>query len=384
MATPDDVRWMRRALRLAARGFTPPNPMVGCVLVKAGRIVGEGFHRMAGEPHAEVMALRAAGEAARGATAYVSLEPCRHYGRTPPCTAALIGAGVARVVAAVEDPNPLVAGQGLEDLRRAGIAVQTGLLTEPAAELNAAFFHYQRTGRPLVVLKAAMTLDGKIATRTGDSRWITGSRARAYVHRLRAQSGAVLVGIGTVLADDPLLTARLRGVSRQPLRIVLDTNLRIPLTSRLAVTARVSPVIVAAGTSAGADRVAAVEQLGIEVLRLPDCGGRVALGPLLETLGRRGIISVLVEGGGAIHASFLEGRFAHRLLWFISPKVVGGRDAITPVEGSGAASLSDALPLDRLTARRLGPDFMIECGPVYPPEGMPCDDSLQPSSPSSS
>lgn len=361
----EDMRWMRRALRLAARGYTPPNPMVGCVLVKDGAVVGEGYHLRAGGPHAEVVALEAAGERARGATAYVSLEPCSHSGRTPPCAPALVAAGVARVVAAALDPNPRVSGKGIAILQEAGIAVQVGLLEEEARRLNAAFFHYQTTGRPFVLLKAAMTLDGKIATRTGDSRWITGPRARRHVHRLRAQSGAVLCGIGTALADDPLLTARLPGVPRQPLRVVLDTHLRLPLTSRLVATAREVPTLIAAGKTPDRCRRMALENCGIEVICLPtNAAGRIALPELLAELGRREVISVLVEGGSQINAAFLEGGHVHRLLWFIAPKLIGGRDAPTPVAGTGAALMADAVSLSPFRVRRFGPDLLLESAPL--------------------
>jgi len=371
----EDARWMRRALRLAARGFTPPNPMVGCVLVKNGAVVGEGFHPYAGAPHAEIYALQAAGAQARGATAYVTLEPCSHFGRTPPCAPALLAAGVARVVAAVADPNPKVAGQGLALLRGAGVEVTVGVLEEAARRLNEAFFHYQRTGRPFVILKAAMTLDGKIATRTGDSRWITSERARRYVHRLRAQCGAVLCGIGTALADDPLLTARLPGVPRQPLRVILDTHLRLPVTSRLAATARDVPTLIAAGKNAQKCRAMALESCGIVVKYLStDANGRIALPELLDELGRREIVSVLVEGGSKVHASFLEGRHAHRLLWFLAPKLVGGRDAPTPVEGAGVADMADALSLSPFRVRRYGPDLLLESAPLYDPSGETCND----------
>jgi diaminohydroxyphosphoribosylaminopyrimidine deaminase/5-amino-6-(5-phosphoribosylamino)uracil reductase len=363
---PEDARWMRRALRLAARGYTPPNPMVGCVLVKDGTVVGEGWHPYAGALHAEAFALQSAGEKARGATAYVSLEPCVHFGRTPPCSRALIAAGVARVVAAVTDPNPQVAGQGLAALREAEIAAEVGLLESEARRLNEAFFHFHATGKPFVTLKAAMTLDGKIATRTGDSKWITGARARRYVHRLRAQSGAVLCGVGTVLADDPLLTARLPGMPRQPLRIVLDTHLRTPPDSKLVATARETPVLVATGEAADRKKAALLEAQGVEILRLPaDINEQVSLDCLLEEMGRREIISLLVEGGGRTHAAFLEGRHAHRLLWFVAPKLIGGRDAPTSVEGDGAAAMADAVTLTEVRVRRCGPDILIDCVPFY-------------------
>jgi diaminohydroxyphosphoribosylaminopyrimidine deaminase/5-amino-6-(5-phosphoribosylamino)uracil reductase len=357
---------MRRALRLAERGFTPPNPMVGCVLVKDGQVVGEGFHPYAGAPHAEVFALRAAGARARGATAYVSLEPCCHYGRTPPCVQALIEAGVARVVAAVTDPNPQVCGRGLALLREAGITAEVGVLEEEARRLNAAFFHFQKTRRPYITLKAAMTLDGKIATRTGDSRWITGEAARRYVHRLRAQSGAVLCGIGTVLADDPMLTARLKPEApRQPLRIVLDPSLRLPLTAKLVTTARQTPTLLVTAKQADPAKIENLYKYGVDILYVDtDTKGELALESLLAELGRREIISILVEGGGNTHAALLAGRYAHRLLWFIAPKLIGGRCAPTPIEGEGAQRMADAMALAPFHVRRFGSDIMLETFPI--------------------
>jgi diaminohydroxyphosphoribosylaminopyrimidine deaminase / 5-amino-6-(5-phosphoribosylamino)uracil reductase len=359
-----DARWMRRAIALARRGQTPPNPMVGCVIVANGVVVGEGWHRLAGTPHAEAVALAMAGEAARGATAYVALEPCAHYGRTPPCADALIAAGVRRVVVPLIDPNPRVSGKGVDRLRAAGIAVEVGLRADEARELNAAFFHFQATGLPYVTLKAAMTLDGKIATRTGDSRWITGETARRYAHRERARSGAVLCGIGTVLADDPLLTARAPGTLRQPLRVVLDTSARMPLSSKLATTATESPVLVFVGDRADPDRVAKLADMQIEVQRVPtDNADRVSVRAVLAELGRRGIISVLIEGGGAVHASFLAERQAHRLLWFLAPRIVGGIAAPTPVEGHGMRTIAESVWLAAFRVRRLGGDLLIETRP---------------------
>ncbi|HZT43533.1 MAG TPA: bifunctional diaminohydroxyphosphoribosylaminopyrimidine deaminase/5-amino-6-(5-phosphoribosylamino)uracil reductase RibD [Chthonomonadaceae bacterium] len=363
----EDARWMRRALRLAARGLTHPNPMVGCVIVREGAVVGEGYHPAAGQPHAEVFALEQAGERARGATAYVTLEPCCHWGRTPPCTDALIHAGVGRVVAATSDPDPRVQGRGLAALRAAGIETSIGLEEGPARQLNEAFFHFHTTGTPFVTLKAAMTLDGKIATRTGDSRWITGEAARRYVHRLRAQSGAVLVGIGTLLADDPQLTARLPGrkPARQPLRIVVDSQLRTPPEAqavRLAAEAPTeAPLLIAATEEAPAERARALERAGVEIARLPaTADGRVDLAALCALLARQQIQSVLVEGGGELHAALLAANLAQKVLFFIAPKLVGGREAPTPVEGDGCAAISQALPLDRLRVRRFGADLAVE------------------------
>jgi diaminohydroxyphosphoribosylaminopyrimidine deaminase/5-amino-6-(5-phosphoribosylamino)uracil reductase len=363
-----EERWMAQALALAGQGFTPPNPMVGCVLVKDGEVVGEGFHPYAGQSHAEVFALRDAGDKAKGATAYVNLEPCSHFGRTSPCAQALIEAGVAKVVGAVADPNPQVSGRGFEMLRAAGIEVQSGVMEADARKLNEAFFHFQTTRRPFVTLKAAMTLDGKIATRTGDSRWITGEESRGFVHQLRAQSGAVLCGVGTVLADDPLLTARLPGgVPRQPLRIVLDPSLRTPLTSKLVQTASEAPTIIVTTALAAKEQLDALSSAGVEVLVLPNtCDGKLDLSVLMEELGRREIISILVEGGGKTHAAFLEARLAHRLLWFIAPKLVGGESAPSPLEGEGVARMSEAVTLSDINTRHFGDDILISGLPQYP------------------
>jgi diaminohydroxyphosphoribosylaminopyrimidine deaminase/5-amino-6-(5-phosphoribosylamino)uracil reductase len=363
----EDERWMRRALRLAVKGFTPPNPMVGCVVVKNGEIIGEGYHPVAGQPHAEVFALREAGERAEGAIAYVTLEPCCHWGRTPPCTDALIAAKVARVVAATTDNDPRVGGKGMEILRVAGIATTVGVLEEEARRVNEAFFHFHATGTPFVTLKAAMTLDGKTATRTGESQWITGPKARRQVHTLRAQSGAVLAGIGTVLADDPSLTARLPGVAlpHQPLRIIVDSRLRTPPGAKAVRIAAEQPeqvpLLIATTDSADRERERELARPGVEILRLPTAAqGRVDLAALMAVLARRQIISVFAEGGGEIHAALLESGLAQKALFFIAPKIIGGRDAPTPIEGMGAAHIADLWNLESLRVRRYGADIALE------------------------
>lgn len=365
---------MRRALRLAQNSYATPNPGVGCVLVRQDMVVGEGWTQLVGQAHAEVMALRAAGEQAAGATAYVTLEPCCHWGRTPPCTEALIAARVVRVVAATTDKNPRVAGQGIAQLRAAGIDVTVGVLERKAGDSNEAFFHFQEKGTPLVTLKAAMSLDGKIATRTGSSQWITACRAREYVHRLRAQSGAVMVGIGTLLADDAQLTARLPNgpegkAPRQPLRIIVDSQLRTPPDCRAVRALRsvpetegiTAPLLIAATMEADTVQENILRTAGAEVVRLPaDSAGHVDLKALLTLLAKRRIISVLVEGGGTLNASLLENGLADKALFFIAPKFVGGQDAPTPIEGTGVAQMADAVPLSDLRIRRFGPDIAIE------------------------
>lgn len=360
----ESERWMRRALRLATKGFTAPNPMVGCVLVRNGEIVGEGYHFVAGMPHAEVNALQQAGERARGATAYVTLEPCCHYGRTPPCTKALIAAGVRHVVVATLDPDPRVRGRGVAELREAGLSVEVGVLEPAARALNRAFFHFHETGLPLITLKVAMTLDGKVATSTGDTRWITGQKARNYVHRLRAQSGAVLAGIGTVLADDPRLDARLPGrpSPRQPLRVIVDSHLRTPpccAAIRLAQqNPQTYPLLIATTAPQPPKELAGS---GVEVVTLPsDSAGRVDLHALTRLLATRQIISVLVEGGPTLHEAFLKAGLANRVLFFIAPKLVGGKSAPTAIEGDGVATLAEAWQLSPFTVRRLAPDIVLE------------------------
>ncbi len=357
---------MRRALRLAARGFTAPNPMVGCVLAVGNEIVGEGYHHHAGAPHAEVVAIEAAGGRSKGAAAYVTLEPCSHFGRTGPCAQALIAAGVRRVVFAVEDPNPAVCGSGAEMLRAAGVDVESGLCRDEAVALNRPFFVYHKTGWPFVTLKAAMTLDGKIATHTGDSKWITSAAARRYGHLLRARSSAVLVGIGTVLADDPMLTARLPEVVNQPVRIVLDPSLRLPADSQLVRSAsRVATWVV---TSRRADRAARAE-LERSGVRIIDCdqmaGGSFDLAFLLQKLGGEGLISVLVEGGAETHARFVERGLVDRVQMFVAPKIFGGRGAPGPVGGAGVEVVDMALQLGPLHMRRIGGDVLLVAEKIW-------------------
>ena len=358
-----DQRFMRRALRLARLGFTAPNPMVGCVLVRNGEIVGQGYHPRAGEPHAEIFALTDAGERAQGATVYVTLEPCAHWGRTPPCTDALIAAGVRRVVAATKDANLSVPHGGMLKLAEAGIVTQLGVLEDAASELNEAYFHYQLTGRPFVTLKWAMSLDGKSATRTGSSQWITSKRARKIVHEMRARSGAVLTGIGTLLADDAELTSRLEPAPpRQPLRVVLDSRLRTPPECRAVRAIRPdTPLLIFASHDAPVGAEEALTRAGAQVTRVGrDAHGALDLSAVLADLGAREIVSLFVEGGGAINASFVERGEAQKALAFIAPLLIGGKDASTPVEGRGAGVIDEAVQLHRMLVRRVGPDVLLE------------------------
>lgn len=320
-ATADDYRWMARALELAKRGLltTTPNPRVGCIIVREDRIVGEGWHVRAGEPHAEVHALAMAGEQARNATAYVTLEPCSHFGRTPPCAEALVIAGVARVVVAMEDPNPLVAGRGLARLRDAGIVVICGVQEIEARELNIGFISRMTRGRPWLRLKAAATLDGKTALENGVSQWITGDDARRDAHRWRARSCAVLTGIGTVRDDDPQLTVRAVPTERQPLRVVVDARLETPLNARLLDG---GPVLVAAAIH-DTERIAALERRGAEVVVLPNDGGKVDLQALLFELGRRGLNEVLAESGFKLNGSLLKEGCVDELVLYLAPALVG-------------------------------------------------------------
>lgn len=357
-----DQQFMRRALRLAAkgRGWTSPNPMVGAVVVQAGEIVGEGYHRAAGGPHAEVHALRAAGSRAATATLYVTLEPCNHVGRTPPCTEAVLQAGIRRVVVGMADPNPHVAGSGCERLRGAGVEVNCGLLEEDCRRLNQAFIKFVTTGIPYVVMKTAATLDGRIAARTGDARWVTNDRSRRFGHRLRHDLDAILVGIGTVLADDPMLTARLGSRKcRQPIRVVLDTLLRLPLDSRLVETARDVPVWVLCSNRADQANAQALEQAGVKVLRVDERLGRVDPQAVLAELGGRQVTGVLVEGGGRILGSFLDAALIDRGYFFFAPKILGDSDGIPMISGRRVERMNEALALHDLKTRRFGQDVLL-------------------------
>ncbi len=358
----DDAAFMARALALAARGLglTSPNPAVGAVLVRDGRVVGEGAHLRAGGPHAEVAALAEAGEAARGAACYVTLEPCCHQGRTPPCVEALIAAGVARIVAACRDPNPRVDGRGLAALRAAGIEVTLGVGEAEARALNRAFFSFVTTGRPHVTLKTAMTLDGKIAAWDGTSRWISGEAARAEAHRLRFLADAVLVGIGTVLKDDPALTVRLPDAPpKQPFRVVVDSRLRIRPDARVVTAGDPSRTIVAGAAPLPGRRAAALRARGVRVLELPREGRRVSLRALLAALAELDVVAVLAEGGAELGAGLLDAGLVDRVAFFVAPRLLGGRAAPGPVGGIGRA-LKEALSVTGLSYRMIGEDLVIE------------------------
>jgi diaminohydroxyphosphoribosylaminopyrimidine deaminase / 5-amino-6-(5-phosphoribosylamino)uracil reductase len=361
-----DAEWMDRALVLAAAGLglTSPNPLVGAVLVKDGAVVGEGTHRRAGLPHAEALALAAAGSAAAGGTMYVTLEPCAHHGRTPPCADALVAADLARVVVACEDPNPIVDGRGLARLRAAGIRVDVGLRAAEARALNRAFFCRMTRGRPHVTLKSALTLDGKIAAVDGASRWITGEAARHEAHRMRFAADAILVGIGTVLADDPELTVRHPELSgKEPLRVVADSRLRIPPGARVLAAGDPSRTVVACVAPAPSDLAATLRRLGTSILELPGDAGRVDLRALLDALAARDVVAVLAEGGAELAAGLLDAGLVDRLAFFLAPRLLGGRGAPGPVGGVGRA-LKDAVGLVDVTSRQVGEDLLVEADVV--------------------
>jgi diaminohydroxyphosphoribosylaminopyrimidine deaminase/5-amino-6-(5-phosphoribosylamino)uracil reductase len=343
---PVDQVWMRRALELAerGRGCVEPNPLVGAVVVRDGQLIGEGWHQRYGEAHAEVHALAAAGDAARGATLYVTLEPCCHHGKTPPCTDLVLRAGIRRVVAAMLDPFPRVSGQGVAQLRAAGLAVEVGLEETAAQRLNAPYLKLLTTGRPYVHAKWAMTLDGKIATRTGDSHWISNEGSRRRVHTLRGRMDAILVGSGTVRADDPLLTARPPG-PRTPVRVVLDSHGDLPAACQLLRTAREVPLLVATGPDITPAQRQTLLDAGAEVLPVPATTGRPDTLALLDELGRRRMTNILVEGGAVLLGSFRDARAIDEVHVFIAPILAGGAGAPTPMAGMGAERIGDALSL---------------------------------------
>ncbi len=353
---------MARALELAAlaRGRTSPNPMVGAVLVRDGEVVGEGHHERAGGAHAEVVALAAAGGRARGADLYVNLEPCSHHGRTPPCADALLAAGVARVFAAMGDPDPRVSGRGFARLREGGVTVSVGMLGEEARRLNEVHCTFVGRGRPHVTLKLGMSLDGRIATRTGESRWITDEAARELVHRMRDTADAILVGIGTVLADDPSLTTRLPGGGgRNPHRVVVDSHLRIPLRSRLLTQRARGKTILVACPGAPRERAEELRAAGAEVLVVPGGRRRVDIAAVVGALGGIGITSLLVEGGSEIAASFIASGVVDKLVAFVAPIIIGGKEAPAAVGGAGVAALADAPRLQGVRWEPVGGNLMV-------------------------
>lgn len=360
--TEEDRAFMRLALELAAkgRGRVEPNPMVGCVIVRNRRIVSHGYHHRFGGPHAERDALRGLGDIARGATAYVTLEPCNHTGKTPPCTDALIKARIGRVVVAMKDPNPLVAGRGLRRLRAGGIRVDAGLMREESQALNAPFIVYHKLQRPYVILKWAQSIDGKIATRTGDSQWITSVQSRRAGHAIRARSDAVIVGVGTIIADDPDLTARLVKPKRIAARVVLDPTLRTPPAARVVKTAKQTPTILVAArpASAAARRKAAMlERAGCEILHIRAGRSGIILEHLLSCLHARGMTNLMVEGGGKTLGAFVEAGFTDEAFIFVAPRLIGGETAPGPLRHLGPKRMSEILNPHQVEIAHHGPDI---------------------------
>ena len=358
-----DKEYMSRALELAKLGWgkTRPNPLVGAVIVRDGGVLAEGYHHYFGGDHAEVDALKKIEFNAEGATMYVSLEPCSHHGKTPPCVDAIIRSKVSRVVVAATDPNPKVAGRGLGILRDHGIHVTTGVLEAEAIELNEVFIKYITTGVPFCLLKTAMTLDGKIATATGDSKWITNQESRAYVHKVRDRMAGIMVGISTIIKDNPLLNTRIPGKEvSQPLRIIVDSRCRIPLDSNVVETARLQPTLVATTEEAKEDKILELQKKGVKILVLPSDEGKVPLKQLMIELGKLQVDSVLLEGGGTLNYSALDKGIVDKVMTFIAPKILGGRDAITPVEGVGKQTVQEAIQLSNIKLTNFGQDILIE------------------------
>ncbi|MFA5103843.1 MAG: bifunctional diaminohydroxyphosphoribosylaminopyrimidine deaminase/5-amino-6-(5-phosphoribosylamino)uracil reductase RibD [Candidatus Margulisiibacteriota bacterium] len=356
-----DIKFMKKALAAAASvtGKTSPDPAVGAVVVKNGRLISRGFHDRFKTPHAETYALKKAGKRAKGATLYINLEPCCHFGNTPPCTDNIIKSGIKRVVAAMQDPNPLVNGKGFKKLEKAGIEVVTGVLEKEALKLNETFVKHISTGRPFVTLKTAMSLDGKTATSSGESKWITGTVSRKYAHRLRALNDAVLAGINTVIKDDPLLTARLSRAEKQPLRVIVDSRASIPLDSKV-VKDKTSFTLIAVTKEASLKKVLALKQAGCSVLEIDSKEGRVDLKKLFAKLGKMCIASILIEGGSEIAGSVVENGLADKVIFFVSQKIIGGKHALPAVGGKGFAKLNKAAALTDLSVKRSGEDLIIE------------------------
>lgn len=368
-----EEKYMRRAIELAKKGsgHVNPNPLVGAVIVRDGEIIGEGYHECYGQLHAERNAIANAkkrGNSLEGSTIYVTLEPCCHYGKTPPCTEAIIEEKIARVVVGSDDPNPLVSGKGFQMLREKGIEVIPHFLKEECDAMNHVFFHYIRTGTPYVAMKYAMTMDGKIACYTGDSKWVTGEESRAHVQTLRNHYKGIMAGIGTVLADDPMLNCRIEG-GRDPIRIIADSHLRIPMDSQLVRTAGQQPLIVACLPDADEEKAAQLQEKGVEVLRIPGVTTAditeeqkevISLPVLMKELGARKIDGILLEGGGQLNESALQAGIVQRVYCYIAPKIFGGAQAKTPVEGQGLAKAADAWHFTRIGTQEFGQDILLE------------------------
>ena len=363
----NDKDYMYMALDLAEKGmgFTSPNPMVGAIVVKNDRIVGKGYHKAAGEPHGEVNALNDAGHLARGAALYVNLEPCNHMGRTPPCTEKILESGIKRVVAAMDDPNPDVAGGGFEYLRGKGVSITKGVCEKEAKKLNEIFIKYIKTKRPFTIIKCAATLDGRLATRTGDSKWITGQQSRQFVHRLRHAVDAIMVGINTVKQDDPALTARLEEYSTplkgiDPVRIILDTHLKIPEKAKLLQLNSDSDTLIITGPSVSEDKKNRIERKGTKIIEAPVTDGVIDLDRLMNYLGSLSLTSLLIEGGGQVIASALSGGIVDKINFFFAPKILGGNDGVPVCKGRGPDLMKNCISVTDICTRRFGDDIMIE------------------------
>lgn len=356
-----DEKYMNRALELAARakGHTSPNPMVGAVIVKDGKVIGEGYHKKAGKPHAEVNAIASAVESVEGATIYVTLEPCSHYGKTPPCSDLIIKSGFKKVVVAAVDPNPLVAGRGIQRIRDAGIEVEAGVCEKESVTLNEVFNYFITTQHPFVHMKYAMTLDGKIATETGESKWISSEKSREHAHRLRGELSGIMVGIGTVLKDNPQLTCRVPNYPN-PVRIVVDSQLRIPLDAAILSNQDQARTIILTTRFASEDKLRMLKAKDIEVIKVKSTDKRVDLNQAMNVLGKKGIDSILLEGGGQLNASALDAGIVNKLTAYIAPKLVGGQNAVSPVEGKGVQHMSDAYMFRETRTYKIEDDIVIE------------------------
>jgi diaminohydroxyphosphoribosylaminopyrimidine deaminase/5-amino-6-(5-phosphoribosylamino)uracil reductase len=359
----NDHDYMKIALALAAKGkgYTSPNPMVGAVVVKNGKIVGKGWHEKVGGPHAEVNAIDDAGDQSKGSTIYVTLEPCNHQGRTPPCTQKILSAGIKHVVMAMKDPNPDVSGGGADFLIQNNISVKSGICESEARRLNESFIKYSTTKRPFVTLKCAATLDGRIATRTGDSKWVTGAASRKYVHELRHETDAIMVGVNTVKTDNPSLTTRLDDIKGvDPIRIVLDTKLSIPENSKLLQIPSGSDTLIITGNSQSSTKRKAIENLGVKIVHATLKDGRIDLGTLIDQLGKMGITSLLVEGGAQVAASALQAKIVDKINFFYAPKILGGDDGVPMCSGTGPDLMAQSLPVNNISIRQFDNDVMIE------------------------
>lgn len=355
-------RFMKRALYLAEKGsgYVNPNPKVGAVIVKNGKIIGEGFHERFGQNHAEINALNSAGENARGAEIYVTLEPCSHFGKTPPCARTLVKAGLKKVIIAMKDPNPIVSGRGIEILRQNGIEVVLNVMKAEAEKLNEVFIKYITTKRPFVLMKSAVSLDGKIATTLGESKWISGEISRQYVHKLRNNFMAIMVGIGTVISDDPLLTTRIENKkSKSPTAIIVDSKLKIPLNSRIFTTLNERKIIIATTEYADEAKMAELKKMGVLVLKTPSKGGHVNLDCLMNEIGKMGIDSILLEGGSKLNFSCIRENVVDKVMYFVAPKLIGGEKAKTSIEGDGIKSLSNAVELIDMSSEKIGEDILL-------------------------